>query len=229
MKSAQIEDACAYALTELEKGLDKKYVYHNLWHTKHDVMVSVVRLAGMSKVSQAETDLLKVAAAYHDIGFLVGQQGHEEIGIQYAADALPRFGFDLEEIERIQEMIMATQLPQSPKNLLGQIMADSDLDLLGREDFFYRSEQLRREIAILGEFIPLQVWLERQIEFLSNHRYFTAASKKIRDGRKKEYIKILKRMVSGKLSEEAYFFDYVGQSVSSSQSGMNDSFEAGQS
>lgn len=209
MSKPQIEEACAYALSQLRAGLDKKYVYHNVWHTEKDVMVSVERLGRLSNLSQWDIDLLRVAGAYHDIGFLVRQAGHEQLGAQNAAEALPQFGFDDGHIKTIQDLIMATKLPQSPINLMGQIMADSDLDLLGREDFFYRSEQLRKEMAILGDVVPLQIWLERQVVFLSNHTYFTQAARQTRTPRKKKHIEILKGMLIKNLTEEQYFYNYV--------------------
>lgn len=209
MTYPQIDAACTFALNRLKSGLDKKYVYHNVWHTEKDVMLSVDRLGRLSNLSQYDLDMLRVAAAFHDIGFLVRQAGHEQLGAEAVAEHLPRFGFDPAQVDAIQTMIMATKLPQSPVNIQGQIMADSDLDLLGREDFFYRSEQLRKEMAILGDVVPLQIWLERQIVFLSNHTYFTHAARQTRTPRKKQHIEILKRMVKQNLTEERYFFEYV--------------------
>ena len=35
------------------------------------------------------------------------------------------------EVSRIQEIIMATEVPQKPADMLGEILADADLDVLG--------------------------------------------------------------------------------------------------
>jgi hypothetical protein len=42
-------------------------------------------------------------------------------------------------------LIMVTRLPQTPNSLLEEIIADADLDSLGRADFQVRYEALRRD------------------------------------------------------------------------------------
>jgi len=45
-------------------------------------------------------------------------------------------------------MIMATKIPQSPKNLLEQIICDADLDYLGRERYEENSLLLLQELRL---------------------------------------------------------------------------------
>ena len=48
--------------------------------------------------------------------------------------------------EQICGMIMATKIPQSPKNYLEQILCDADLDYLGRDDFYDIGGTLFKEL-----------------------------------------------------------------------------------
>jgi uncharacterized protein len=86
-------------------------------------------------------------------------------------------------------------LPQTPYNLLEEIMADADLDVLGREDYFVRNELLRREIAAYGRTVSDEEWRLEQIEFLKGHVYFTDAAKKLRQPGKERNIAEVERQL----------------------------------
>lgn len=185
------EGAIAHALHRLRDELPAALIYHSPWHTEGDVMPAADRLARDEGVDEAARRLLAVAAAYHDIGYIEKAEGHELIGLRVVAETLPRFGFDPPRIERIQGLILATRLPQRPNDRLEEILADADLDGLGREDFAERSEALRREMAVLGESVAPEEWARRQLEFLRAHRYFTAVARARRDEGRQRNIALL--------------------------------------
>jgi uncharacterized protein len=198
MSQPDFEHARLYALNRLEHELSPRLFYHSLWHTQDDVVPSAERLADLSGVTAPDRLLLSTAAWYHDIGFVVQRQNHEDIGIQIAAEVLPQFGYDATQIERIQGMIAATKLPQSPRNLLEEILADSDLDALGRDDFLERGNILRKEMAEFGSTSNDKDWLDGQLEFQESHTYFTQAARTLR-GPQKEQNKQLVRTMLAKL------------------------------
>jgi hypothetical protein len=90
-------------------------------------------------------------------------------------------------------MIEATKLPQSPHTLSEAILADADLDSLGRIDFFIRSEELRREHTAYGSVAARDEWYEQQHRFLCEHRFHTAAAHALRDAQKLRNIALLTR------------------------------------
>ena len=180
MSSSDFQRAIAYSLHRLETELSPNLYYHSYWHTREDVMVAAQRLAQLSDVQGEDLQLLEVASAFHDIGYLHTEIDHELVGMEIAGRMLPDFGFTPAQVSRISNMILATRLPQSPKDLVEAILADADLDVLGRKDFFERSELLRQENAALGRFIPLREWAESQLRFISQHVYFTQAAKNLR-------------------------------------------------
>jgi len=185
------EGAIAYALNRLSNELSPDLIYHNYWHSQADVLPGVVRLSSFSNISTEHILLLRVGAAFHDIGFVITHLEHERVGVGIAQQVLPDFGFTPAQIDIITGMIMATRLPQSPHTLLEEILADADLDVLGREDFFRRSEHLRNELANLGRSnSPLQ-WFEIQRNFLKNHSYFTRQARELRQPCKDQHIIIL--------------------------------------
>jgi predicted metal-dependent HD superfamily phosphohydrolase len=112
-----------------------------------------------------------------------------------AKDLLPNYGYESNEIERICGMIMATKIPQSPKNLLEQIICDADLDYLGRDDFFAIGNTLFEELKALGILEHKLQWDNMQVKFLENHAYHTQTTKDLREAKKQEHIAAVKRMI----------------------------------
>lgn len=189
--------AVAYSLERLRQELSPELTYHNLWHTEQDVIPGCIRIAQHSGVDERDMCLLETAAAYHDIGFTENMITHELAGVRIAAQELPRFGFSAHDIDLINGMIMATRLPQSPRTHLEEILADADLDVFGRKDFFPRNEALRQEWAAFGREVDLQPWYEGQLAFLQSHAYFTPAAKMLRQKMKETNMQLLKERLEG--------------------------------
>ncbi len=78
-----------------------------------------------------------------------------------------------EEIDLVNGMIRATKVPQVPKNLYEEIVADADLDYLGRTDYDVLSEGLYREFQYYKVVNNQEQWLDLQILFLQNHKFHT--------------------------------------------------------
>ena len=89
-------------------------------------------------------------------------------------------------------MIMATKIPQTPKNYLEEILADADLDYLGRDDFFTINDKLYNEVFVLGMVADKEDWYRINIAFMENHCYFTETSTKLRLAKKENHIKQIK-------------------------------------
>ncbi len=191
MNQPDYEGAQRYALKRLERELAPMLAYHSLFHTRDDVMPAAARLAAIEGVDDDDRDLLCTAAAFHDIGFVERYPNHEIVGIRIAAEALPRFGFTPAQIQVVLDIILATRLPQTPFTLLEQIMADADLDVLGRNDFFQRNEHLRQELAVTGSSSTDAAWYARQLKFLMEHSYFTPAARSSRGPKKQQHIEEL--------------------------------------
>lgn len=175
------EAAKQYALGRLEAELPRDLYYHGPHHTRDDVYPAACRLAVLAGLHGEPFMLLETAALYHDLGYLKRYARNEEIGVAMTRDILPQFGYNEEQIAIISGLIMATQLPQSPKTFLEEILCDADLDSLGRKDFFVSSQSLRLELMAYGSSYNLRQWYEIQQQFLSQHTYFTATARALRN------------------------------------------------
>lgn len=181
MSRPDLTGALGYALARLERELPPWLVYHSLAHTRDEVVPAVALLAARSGVAGPDLLLLLTAAHYHDIGYVVQGHDHEAAGVRIARAVLPRFGYDAGQIRAIAGMIMATRLPQRPAGPLEELLADADLDLLGRESFLERNGDLRRELAAHGAPVGDAEWLAGQLRFISRHRYWSGAARALRD------------------------------------------------
>lgn len=132
------------------------------------------------------------AALFHDSGFLVQSKGHEKISCDFARQYLPEFGYSEEQINKICGMIMATKIPQSPTNKLEEILAEADLDYLGRDDFFIIGNKLFNELSFYGIINSEEEWNKIQERFLENHHYFTDTAITLRRNTKNRYFKEIK-------------------------------------
>ncbi|HET9746869.1 MAG TPA: HD domain-containing protein [Chitinophagaceae bacterium] len=178
-------------LSRLKKELDPRLGYHNLAHTL-DVLEQAQKIARNENLTDKhELLLLKTAAVFHDSGFLVVYKNHEEKSCELATEHLKDI-FGEEDLKRIHGMIMATKIPQTPHNLLEQIICDADLDYLGRNDFEPISKNLYQEF-ITFKIIPEDcVWDHIQIKFFETHRYFTKTATEKRNKVKLKHLAVLK-------------------------------------
>ncbi|MXS70319.1 phosphohydrolase [Flavobacteriaceae bacterium W22] len=178
-------------LQKLKENLPKHLSYHSVLHVK-DVIDAVQKIAVSEGISGEEMVLLKTAALFHDTGFLYGAKDHEEKSCDIAKEYLPDYGYSDSQIQKINGMIMATKIPQSPNNHLEQIMADADLDYLGREDFFTIGDKLFEELTMFGIVNSERDWNLLQEKFLESHHFFTETAIKTRNQKKQENLDIIK-------------------------------------
>ncbi len=196
MKQPDFATARSYALERLERELAPDLSYHSLTHTRDDVLPASECLAHGAGIAGENMLLLRTAACYHDIGFVIQRNEHEQVSICIASAVLPQFGYSPAQLAIINGMIRATRLPQTPQTFLEQIMADADLDSLGRTDFFQRSLDLRNELVAGGSIFSLSAWYQRQLQFLGQHRYFTPMARQLRDMGKQFNIIALRRLLA---------------------------------
>jgi predicted metal-dependent HD superfamily phosphohydrolase len=188
--------AIDHILRRLAEELPAHLTYHGHHHTI-DVLEATERIATAEGVSDSEIDMVLVAAAYHDCGFLFGHEDHEKQGCEIAKQTLPDYGFADSDIDWVCKMIMATRVPQQPQEHLSRILCDADLDYLGRDDFEPVSRSLFQELNKLNVVNDVKAWNRIQLNFLSQHCYHTDYGKTLRQPQKQKHLDKIKVIVSG--------------------------------
>jgi len=175
----------------LVQRLPKEYTYHTIHHIR-DVVKQSERIGEKEKLSKEDIADLKLAAWLHDVGYIWELNRHEVRGAAYAKSILSALNFPTSKIRRITDMILATKIPQSPKNILEQVLCDADLDYLGRKDYHEISLLLLKEFRLNKEISDLE-WLKLQDSFLSKHSYFTKTSHSTRNKFKAHVLESIKQ------------------------------------
>jgi hypothetical protein len=117
----------------------------------------------------------------HDVGYITsGTVNHEEASVKVAKDFLQAEGADAAFIARVEQCILATKMPQQPKNLLEEIMCDADLYDLGTEHFKHNNKKVRKELEILlNKELTGAEWRTFSLVFLKKQVYKTDYCKKL--------------------------------------------------
>lgn len=169
-----------FILGKLETELSDNLTYHGVLHTMH-VLKSCNQYINRMHIGAADAYLLRTAAIMHDTGFIWNFENHEEESIKYTKVLLPRWNYTKVEIEQIVGMIKATIIPQTPLNVLEQILADSDLDYLGTDLFYKIGNKLYSELLTYNKISTDEEWDRLQVRFLQNHHFHTPFAKKHRE------------------------------------------------
>ena len=185
-----------YILERLRRELSPALHYHGLHHTL-DVLRMAAAICNQEGIGGRKLKLVKTAALFHDAGFVTNKHdGHEHQGCLIVREQLPKMGYTEADIETICGMIMATKIPQSPKNRLEEILCDADLDYLGRDDFFRIGNSLFEELQAYHLLNDEQAWNRLQVSFLSAHKFYTTTNRALREPVKLRYLEDLKELVA---------------------------------
>lgn len=183
-------EAFAYLMPQLQQRLPVYLTYHNALHTQQVIDISSL-LCDAENVRSVDKELVMTAALFHDAGFLHTYADHENASCDLAKEALPKFGYSSEEINKICGIIMATKLPQSPGNLSEKIICDADLHYLGTDMFLSNAEDLFKEFRHQGIVRSRRDWDVKQKKFLSAHHFFTPTAMKMYEPAKRKNLKPL--------------------------------------
>jgi uncharacterized protein len=182
-------------LADLDKRLNPLLTYHDRAHTE-DVLFHCERIAISEMITDARSlMLLKIAALFHDTGFIDTYQNHEERSCEIMRAEMMTSDLRNNEIQQVEELIMATKMPQSPSGALQRVLCDADLDYLGRDDFKVINKKLKQELLAVGIIKQEEEWHELQLRFLENHRYFTRSSVQMRTPKKLQHLESLRELV----------------------------------
>lgn len=173
-----IQKAEQFVFDLFKDKLSPAYTYHNFSHTQR-VVRSAEKLIESESVTEDEQTALLLAAWFHDTGYVVGDQNHEESSVLLMRDFLKDEKIP-ESVSSIAEsLILVTCLDKQPTNKLEFIMRDADCSHFSDKNYLLMSELLREEWKqTLGKtFTDIEWAVENRNVLSQKHRYFTRLAK----------------------------------------------------
>jgi hypothetical protein len=138
--------------------------------------------------------MLRLAAWFHDTGYDKGPENHEERSCEHVRAFLRRRQYPDDDIKTVLGCIMATRMPQRPENLLEEILCDADMSHLGSKTYWERCGRVRQELNLIQKrLMSEREWVDFEINFISNHQYYTDAARELYEERKQKHIRQLKK------------------------------------
>ena len=176
----------------LNDKLDSNFVYHNLAHTQR-VVSKIEEIIVDSTLSDKEKNQLRIAAWFHDTGFVKTTEGHEVESVKIVSEFLKSHNLGEEDINTISKIILATEMTYTPSNELEGLIKDADCSHIASKNYDKYASLLRKEWELtLDKKLSKVEWIEENIKFLTNHTFYsTFASKKWEDRKGKNLASLI--------------------------------------
>ena len=173
-----LRETAIYVEHYMKEHFQPTILFHNYRHT-----VKVVRAADMlsmeSGLDKKERVIVHLAAWFSNIGYKDDPANHEEYGAKHAKLFLDTKGLDKDDIELIQQCILATRDPQHPHTPTSRILCDAVLYHLSAPTYFEELGLLRKEWEATGsKMYTDDEWYQLNVDFLQNHFYFSPFARK---------------------------------------------------
>ncbi|MDB5148878.1 MAG: hypothetical protein JWQ57_2898 [Mucilaginibacter sp.] len=167
--------------------------FHNLGHTQR-VVYAAIEISAHGKLKRQELTILTIAAWFHDTGYLYHYKGHEDTSMIIAGTFLMQHHYNNDFIQQVWDCIEATKVPQSPKNLIQQIICDADMHHFASPDYLKCAHNLKMEWEIyLGKQCSDEEWYNVNLNLLQQHQYFTEYGKTVLQAGKEKNIELMKK------------------------------------
>lgn len=169
----------------------ENHYYHQYEHAL-EVMNRCLEIGRNEELDDETLEILAIAALFHDVGFIIQYDDNEYIGAKIARNYLKSIFYPVEKIKMVEELIIATIYTRPPENILESIIRDADTDNLGRDDFFEKGNNLKKELESIKNIKILDPdWAHYSINFLREHKFSTNSEIAERQWKKEENIKKL--------------------------------------
>lgn len=169
-----LEKAKEFVGKLLKDNLSNSFTYHNFNHTLNVVEAATV-LAKSEGLNESDTEILLVAAWFHDTGYTMGCAHHEQSSITIVSQFLKDNNKDQIFIDAVAKVIEATIYDRCPRTQLEKIIKDADYSHFAKENYLTLCEKLREEWEVTSQkFYSDLEWAKENLHIISQfHVYYT--------------------------------------------------------
>lgn len=183
-------------LTNAKKYVNKlmmpleNHYYHSYDHAL-EVMNRAIYLSKQEWLSKEDVEMMGLAGIFHDSWFIIQYDKNEPIWAKIARNYLKSVLYPEERIQKIEQIILATDPDYTtPKDIYEEIIKDSDMDNLWRDDFMEKNNNIKKELEIIKQIkIKDPDWRHASVQLLKEYKYKTNSQRYERDHKKVENLK----------------------------------------
>ncbi|MFC6998905.1 HD domain-containing protein [Rufibacter roseus] len=143
--------------------------YHTLQHLQN-----MLQLAQEHEASMQRPLLVQFAIFYHDVVYKASRTDNEEKSAEFAGLRLLQLGLSEEQVQQVQEMILATKKHEVHSNPDVNLLLDLDLSILAKDWEAYQQYcgQIRKEYRLYPDFLYLPGREKVLLHFLGQEQIF---------------------------------------------------------
>jgi predicted metal-dependent HD superfamily phosphohydrolase len=181
-----IKEAEIYVKDLLDNELSEDCLFHTIEHTM-DVVRNSEIIGEYSNLCEECKDVLRIAALFHDVGYIDSYEDHEVGSATYASQFLKSKNVQESIIKQVVDSILATKMPQEPKDDIAKILCDADLMNMTFDDYFEHIDLMRKEWEKTGKAkLSKQQAYKTSLEFFKAHQYQSEYGKKVLQPKKEK-------------------------------------------
>jgi len=150
-----IDKAQEYVSNFYSTQIKSDLVFHSLKHVQRTVK-SVQLLAEESGINPEDTEILILAAWFHDTGHSHTYERHERKSAEIAREFLRENEYPEDKIEKVVHCIWATDLSYKPKDKLEKVLRDADVIHIGKK---YKSLRIAYNIFMYGLIVSVLTYI----------------------------------------------------------------------
>lgn len=163
------------------------FCFHNYSRTLN-IVRNCDAIGVAMKLKKEEQKYLHIAAWFLETGYAKNYEQPQKESVINATTFLTQKEIDPEIIKNIEEVILATRIPQQPITLMAQIICDASMYHLAEKDIMTNLENLRQEIkTIQQKEYSIKDWLAKMITDVNEHFYFTSEAKDLFEKKKQKH------------------------------------------
>jgi len=162
-----------YTLRYYEEKFSSSHSYHSIEHTQLVVNVAS-KISNFEGLDKGNTDIVIVAAWFHDIGHAVSNYNHEDESCKIARQFLESNKVDEEFILAVEACISSTKQGAPKISLNDKILHDADHAHTALPNFMEISNLFRKELEnFSNEKITKPEYWKNTLEFLKETKFLT--------------------------------------------------------
>lgn len=190
-----VKEAGNYASKLLTEKLPASIEFHTVAHAQC-VVDNAEFIGKNSGLTDDEINIVKLCAWFHDTGYVVKVEDHEDESARIAEEFLINKDVNEDTITQVQNCIISTRTPQQPNTLLSKVLCDADLMHLSADNYFGLIEKMRQEwINISGKKISKRKFHATSVNFFQQHKYHTDFAKNELQPKKDKNLQLLQKEI----------------------------------